>query len=66
MDKLSRAWNGCWRMMWPEAVKVLQGAPKEQDEIISLCLPTKFWENDFQISMTLVSSMMFSTFMLLS
>jgi hypothetical protein len=33
MDKLSRAWNGCWKKLWPEAVKDLQGAPKQQDEI---------------------------------
>jgi len=33
MDRLSRAWNGCWKNLWPKAVKVLQGAPKQQDEI---------------------------------
>jgi len=33
MDRLSRVWNGCWKKLWPEAVKVLQGAPKQQDVI---------------------------------
>jgi len=33
MDKLSTAWNGCWKKMWPEEVKALHGAPKQQDEI---------------------------------
>jgi hypothetical protein len=33
IDKLSRAWNGCWRKMWSEAVKVLQKAPKQQDKM---------------------------------
>jgi len=33
MDKLSRAWNGYWEKLWPETFKVLQGAPRQQDEI---------------------------------
>jgi len=33
MDRLSRAWNGCWKKLWPEAAKVLKGTPRQQDEI---------------------------------
>jgi hypothetical protein len=51
MDKLSRAWNGCWRKMWPEAVKVLQGAPKQQDEIRNILVFARKvlgeWFSDF-------------------
>jgi hypothetical protein len=25
MDKLSRAWNSCWKKLWPQAVKRLTG-----------------------------------------
>lgn len=51
MDKLSRAWNGCWKKLWPETVKVLQGAPKQQDEIRNIlvlaCNVLGEWFSDF-------------------
>lgn len=51
MYKPSRVWNGCWKKLWPEAVKVLHGAPKQWEEIRNIhvlaCKVLGEWFSDF-------------------